>query len=82
MPIRRTDTQKPVTVKVHFNRVNMRRLNPNVWTVHTHKACIQVEEVHIFAHLKTVFKPNGKQPRAYFYGKARVRVVGNAAILF
>lgn len=25
---------KPIKFKAHFNRINMQRGNPNVWTVH------------------------------------------------
>jgi hypothetical protein len=54
----------------HFNRVNMQRGNPNVWTVHFRGACIQGTEVVFNVPTYTTFKPNGRQPRAKVVGRA------------
>lgn len=56
-------------IRLHFNRVNMSRRDPRVWSAHIHKACNQSEEV-LIRHGdkvigKTVFRPDAPQPRAY-----------------
>lgn len=68
-------------VRVHFNRCNMQRGLPKVWTVHTSRACYQVERVQINVPLEAVFRPEARQPRAFFTGYAHVRVRGNTAEL-
>jgi hypothetical protein len=65
---------RPLKFKAHFNRINMQRGNPNVWTVHTSRACHQVEIIQINVPVRTVFNPNGKQPRAYFVGYGTIKV--------
>jgi hypothetical protein len=60
--------------KIHFNRINMQRGNPKVWTVHNSRGCFQGEKVVLEVPVETVFKPNGKQPRAYFIGRGIVSV--------
>lgn len=62
-------------VMVHFNRINMQRGDARVWTVHTSQACHQVTAVDIRVPLRSVFKKDGRQPRAYFKGKAKVRLI-------
>lgn len=54
----------------HFNRVNMQRNNPNVWTVHWGGRCIQVRQVKCNAPVDSKFNPTGRQPRAFFEGKS------------
>lgn len=63
-------------LRIHFNRVNMQRGSPNVWTVHTSRACYQGRRVRIGIPLETVFKPLARQPRAYFVGYGQVRQRG------
>jgi hypothetical protein len=72
---------KLLKFKAHFNRVNMQRGNPNVWTVHTSRACYQVTEIKSYVPMLTTFKKDGKQPRAYFSGRAEVRVHNGIAYL-
>lgn len=67
--------------RLHFNRINMQRGNPNVWTVHLSNRCIQVKEVKVYVPVETIFKPDGPQPRAYFSGLAQVNVHKNVAYL-
>lgn len=67
--------------KLHFNRINMQRGNPNVWTVHTSKVCIQVEQVKCYVPLETIFKKDGPQPRAYLSGLAEIHVQKGIAYL-
>lgn len=63
--------------RAHFNRVNMQRGNPNVWTVHTSLGCFQGTKVVLRVEAETMFKPDGPQPRAYFTGRGRVRMDGS-----
>lgn len=67
--------------RAHFNRINMQRGKPQVWTVHTSRACYQVKQIRILVPAETVFNPAGPQPRAYFAGYAHVRIEGDTAVL-
>jgi hypothetical protein len=67
--------------RAHFNRVNMQRGNPNVWTVHNSRACYQGTAIVSVVPMQTIFKPNGRQPRAYFEGFAHVRIAGDTIYL-
>jgi hypothetical protein len=67
--------------RAHFNRINMQRGNPNVWTVHNSRACYQGKEIHLLVPVKSVFNPGGRQPRAYFEGYGHVEVVGSAVFV-
>jgi hypothetical protein len=55
----------------HFNRVNMQRGNPLVWTVHFRNLCIQARELVFRVSVSTRFRPEGRQPRAVLIGDAR-----------
>lgn len=57
-------------VKVHFNRINMQRGKPEVWSAHTSRDCNPSQEVQFLYHgkviAKTVFQPDKPQnPRAW-----------------
>lgn len=66
----------------HFNRVNMQRGNPNVWTVHFRGTCYQGEEVVFNVPTFTEYKPKGQQPRAKIRGRAHfVNIVAGKTIL-
>jgi hypothetical protein len=67
--------------RIHFNRVNMQRGNPNVWTVHTSNVCYQVREVKVYVPVETHYNPTGQQPRAYFTGRAYIEVRKGVAVL-
>lgn len=54
----------------HFNRVNMQRGNPNVWTVHFRGVCVQGTEVVFNCPTRTTYNPKGQQPRARIIGVA------------
>lgn len=64
-------------IKLHFNRVNMQRKKPEVWTAHTSRACEQSGLIVVRHNghdiLRTVFNKEGRQPRAYLqmFGKVR-----------
>lgn len=71
--------------KLHFNRVNMQRGNPNVWTAHNSRGCFGAEKLVIMHDGKvvaeTVFNPKARQPRAYFTAQAAVKYKGKTAII-
>ena len=67
--------------RAHFNRVNMQRGNPNVWTVHNSHGCFQGTRIVSKVPMETVFNPSGPQPRAYFTGYAHVTVQGSTISL-
>lgn len=69
--------ERRLTFRLHFNRINMQRGNPNVWTVHNSHGCYQVQEVECYVTLRTVFKKDGRQPRAYLTGKGHVSIHEN-----
>jgi hypothetical protein len=67
---------KRLKLKIHFNRVNMQRGDPRVWTVHYAGKCLQAENVIMSGPLQTVFRPEAPQPRAYFTGYGTARLSG------
>lgn len=71
--------------RLHFNRVNMQRGNPNVWTAHNSRGCFQAEKLVIMHDGKvvaeTVFSPTARQPRAFFTAQADVKYKGKTAII-
>lgn len=73
--------ERRLIFRAHFNRINMQRGNPNVWTVHNSQGCFQVQEIECYVHTRTVFKKDGRQPRAYFTGKGTVSIHGNTAVI-
>jgi len=66
--------------RLHFNRINMQRGNPNVWTVHTSRGYFQGVHIDCIVPIWTVFKKNGSQPRAYLQGYGHVRVTKEGII--
>jgi hypothetical protein len=73
---------KRLKFRAHFNRVNMQRGNPKVWTVHNSRGCFQGAGISSEVPMRTVFKKNGKQPRAYFEGYAHVKMAGGRIHLY
>jgi hypothetical protein len=71
--------------RLHFNRINMQRGNPNVWTAHNSHGCFQAEKLVVMHDGKvvaeTVFSPTAKQPRAYFVAHGNVKYKGGTAIV-
>lgn len=75
--------------RLHFNRVNMRRGLSQVWTAHNSRGCFQgdvivVQDCNGREIMRTVYDPNGKQPRAYFSYEGRSitkRKRGHSAIM-
>lgn len=61
----------------HFNRINMVRKLPQVWTVHFRGTCYQVKGIEFKVPTITRFVPEGKQPRATMRGLASKVVVAN-----
>jgi hypothetical protein len=40
----------------HFNRINMQRGDPKVWTVHYQGTCHQTEEIEFYVPVKTRYR--------------------------
>ena len=78
-------SSKKLKTRLHFNRVNMQRGNPNVWTAHNSRGCFQAQKLTIMHDGKvvaeTVFAPEAKQPRAYFVTQGNVKYKGSTAII-
>ena len=73
-------------VKIHFNRVNMQRKDPRVWSAHTSKSCNMSEVVEIRHKGKvvarTVFQPDKKSnPRAWVEAYGNVSYEGNLTVV-
>ncbi len=66
---------RKLKTKIHFNRVNMQRKDPRVWSAHNSHGCHQSEVVRVVHNgvtvLESVYNPDATQPRAY------LRVYGN-----
>lgn len=61
----------------HFNRVNMQRGKPEVWTIHFRGRCIQAEGIEFNVPLYTRYVGDGPQPRATLRGRAVEVVISN-----
>lgn len=55
----------------HFNRINMQRKDPKVWTVHFRNVCYQGTGIIFNVPTSTTYDPDGRQPRAKMVGRAR-----------
>lgn len=67
-------------VKLHFNRVNMQRKDPRIWSAHTSRACNPSENVVVMRDgvivARTIFQPEKKDnPRAWIelYGDVTIK---------
>lgn len=70
------------TFWLHFNRINVQRGDPDVWTVHLSDQCIQTKHVDCRVRIETVYRgATARQPRAYFKGKGRVIVRDDLVII-
>jgi hypothetical protein len=68
----------------HFNRINMQRGDPRVWTVHFRGQCIPCTSITFTVPTYTTYDPDGKQPRAKMVGHARSVIIsgdGGATII-
>lgn len=77
--------RRKLKTRLHFNRVNMQRKKPQVWTAHNSQSCNQAEKL-IIRHngkvlLETVYDPDGRQPRAFFSCYGTVVYEGNSAVI-
>jgi hypothetical protein len=72
---------KKQKVKIHFNRPNMQRGLPTVWSAHTATSCNPSEKVIVVHNgvvvLETVYKPDGQQPRGYLSTRGVVTTDAN-----
>lgn len=73
---------RPRKFRLHFNRINMQRGNPNVWTVHFSDRCIQARSINVKVPLETIFNPQGRQPRAYLSGKGQVEITNEGVTIY
>jgi hypothetical protein len=68
--------KRKLKTKIHFNRVNMARKDPRVWSAHNSHSCNMSEKIVVMHNgirvLETVFDPNARQPRAYLLTYANV----------
>jgi hypothetical protein len=64
----------------HFNRINMQRGLPKVWTIHFRGQCIQAESITFKVPVKTHFRPKARQPRAILIGKAKSINIGTKVV--
>jgi len=71
---------KRLKFRLHFNRINMQRGNPNVWTVHNCRGCFQTHKVILRVPVETIFKKDARQPRAYFSGYGYLNRFDNGII--
>lgn len=62
--------ERKLKTKLHFNRINMQRKDPRVWSAHNSRSCSMSEKIVVKVDgkvvLETEFKPEATQPRAYF----------------
>lgn len=61
---------KKYRVWIHFNRSNMQKGDPRVWSVHFRGTCYQVPAFSCTAQLTSSYKASGRQPRAVLKGWA------------
>jgi hypothetical protein len=54
----------------HFNRINMQRGDPRVWTVHFRGVCYQCRGFVCRMPIVTQYREEARQPRAILKGKA------------
>jgi hypothetical protein len=67
--------QQTFVFKLHFNRINMQRGDPRVWTVRFRGVCHQCIGVSLLIPAITTYDPAGRQPRALVRGYARKVVI-------
>jgi hypothetical protein len=66
----------------HFNRVNMQRGLPEVWSVHFRGVCYFGTNVIFNVPTHTTYNPRGTQPRAKIRGRAHyVNKVGTELLV-
>lgn len=72
---------KPRIFHLHFNRLNAKKNDGDIWTVHLSDRCIQCKSVDVLVPVSTVWKgQTAPQPRAYLRGKGIVRVCGGGKV--
>lgn len=73
-------------VKIHFNRINMQRKDPRVWSAHTSKSCNMSEIVEIRHEgkviAKIVFNPTKKDnPKAWIEMSGNITQEGGITVV-
>ena len=67
--------------RFHFNRINMQRGSPNVWSVHVTGRCIQTPRIWCNVPIESRFTPDGRQPRAVFAGRGEVQETQEGVVI-
>lgn len=71
--------------KIHFNRINMQRKDPRVWSAHTSKSCNPSEKIVVKHNgvtvLETVYNPDSRQPRAFMVVTGSITHEGTTTIV-
>jgi len=77
--------KRKLKTRIHFNRINMQRGNPKVWTAHNSRACFQGEKIRIVHNgvvvAETVYRPEANQPRAYVSVQGNVKVLEDGTLV-
>jgi hypothetical protein len=76
---------RKLKTKIHFNRINMQRKDPRVWSAKNAHGCHMSEHIKVVHNgevvLETVYKPEATQPRAYMLAKGNVRYENGVTIV-
>ena len=66
---------KPRVLHLHFNRLNVRKGQADVWTVHRSDRCMQVRKIITHVPMESIYKgATARQPRAFFRCRGVVRI--------
>lgn len=81
-PGKHSPGSSPRTFWLHFNRINVQRGEPDIWTVHLSDQCIQTKKVICTTPIETVYRgQKAQQPRAYFKGVGIVDVFDDHVVI-
>lgn len=73
---------KPRVFWIHFNRLNARRGDADVCTIHLSDRCLQVKKAVCQVSIETIYKGlQAPQPRFYCKGRGVVRVKDGIAYI-
>jgi hypothetical protein len=76
---------RKLKTKIHFNRINMQRKDPRIWSAHNSHGCHMSEQIKVVHNgqviLETVYKPEATQPRAYLLAHGTVREENGVTIV-
>lgn len=73
---------KPAVVWIHFNRLNAKKHDGDVWTIRQHQQDRHARSVEIRVPVKTVYRGlSASQPRAYLRGIGTVEIEKGHAVI-